>query len=96
MFTGVEAMARLVVGFFLLAISANAAAYVGPGMGLGAVAAILGLLLAFFLAVAGVVWYPVKRLFRGKRGAIASAGGPDAEARNGEPERDANERSPEA
>ena len=89
-------MARLVVGFFLLALSANAAAYVGPGMGLGAIAAILGLLLAFFLAVAGVVWYPVKRLLRGKRNAVAQAVGPDAEAPSAEPERHGHERNTHA
>jgi hypothetical protein len=43
-------------------------------MGLGAIAAILGLFLAFFLALAGVVWYPMKRLIRGKRNAIGTAG----------------------
>ena len=41
-------------------------AYVGPGLGLGALGAILGILLSVFLAVIAIFWYPIKRLF-GKR-----------------------------
>lgn len=44
----------------LLPTSANA--YVGPGLGLGAVGAVLGLVLSVFLALIGVFWYPIKRL----------------------------------
>jgi hypothetical protein len=39
-----------------------ALAYVGPGLGLGAVGAILGILFSVFLAILGVFWYPLKRL----------------------------------
>jgi hypothetical protein len=37
-------------------------AYVGPGLGFGAIAAILGVVFSVFLAVFAVVWYPIKRL----------------------------------
>ncbi len=37
-------------------------AYVGPGLGLGAIAAILGVVFSIFLAVFAVIWYPIKRL----------------------------------
>lgn len=39
-------------------------AYIGPGIGGGALAVILGLLLSVFLALTAVVWYPLKRLVR--------------------------------
>jgi len=39
-----------------------AMAYVGPGLGLGAIGAILGVVLSVLLAVFAIVWYPVKRL----------------------------------
>lgn len=43
-------------------------AYVGPGLGFGAIAAILGLVFSVFLAIFAVVWYPMKRLLGiGKR-----------------------------
>jgi hypothetical protein len=37
-------------------------AYVGPGLGLGALGVILGILLSIFLAIVGIFWYPIKRL----------------------------------
>lgn len=40
-----------------------AAAYVGPGLGLGAIGAIIGILLSVILGLLGLVWYPLKRLF---------------------------------
>ena len=60
-------MKRLAVAVFLLSLATSAEAYVGPGMGLGVVAAVVGFLTAILLAVAGLVWYPVKRMLRGKR-----------------------------
>ncbi|SHK73631.1 hypothetical protein SAMN02745216_03994 [Desulfatibacillum alkenivorans DSM 16219] len=49
--------------FFLLA-STNAYAYVGPGLGLGAIGTILGVLASILLALFAVLWYPIKRLVR--------------------------------
>jgi hypothetical protein len=51
----------------LLFFTAAAHAYVGPGLGLGVIGAILGALLAVILSIAGVVWYPVKRLLKKRR-----------------------------
>lgn len=44
-----------------------AQAYIGPGMGVGAITAVFGVLGALFLAVIGLVWYPVKRMIKGRR-----------------------------
>lgn len=41
-----------------------AAAYIGPGLGTGAIAAVLGAVLGLLMLVVGVVWYPLKRLIR--------------------------------
>lgn len=49
---------------WLLAYSPFALAYIGPGLGLGAVATVLGVVLGLLMLVVGVVWYPVKRLYR--------------------------------
>ena len=54
------------VSLAALATPVAALAYVGPGLGMGAVAAFFGAVLAVLLAIVGVVWYPIKRLF-GKR-----------------------------
>ena len=70
-------MKRLAVAFCLCSLATTAEAYVGPGMGLGVFAAVLGFLTAIILALAGMVWYPVKRMLRNRRGAApeAAAGG---------------------
>lgn len=41
-----------------------ALAYIGPGLGTGALAAVLGTLAGLLMLVVGVVWYPIKRLIR--------------------------------
>ena len=46
---------------FFLMESPPAMAYVGPGLGLGAIGAILGILFSILLAVFAVFWYPIKR-----------------------------------
>ncbi len=39
-------------------------AYIGPGMGTGVIAVVLGILCAIFLALFAILWYPIKRLFK--------------------------------
>jgi len=45
----------------------NAFAYIGPGAGLSALGSLLSLVSAIGLAIVGFVWYPVKRLLRGRK-----------------------------
>ena len=42
-------------------------AYIGPGMGSGVIAAILGIIAAFFLGLWGILYYPIKRAFKNKK-----------------------------
>lgn len=51
-------------GLFVALAPGVAYAYVGPGLGLGAVVAVLTVIFSSILAVFAIVWYPVKRLFR--------------------------------
>ncbi|TSA40716.1 MAG: hypothetical protein D4R63_05260 [Methylococcaceae bacterium] len=47
-----------------------ASAYIGPGLGAGALASVVGILAGFFMLIIGVVWYPIKRVikyFKGKK-----------------------------
>ena len=55
---------RSIILIVLILTSMTANAYVGPGLGLGVLGVLLGAVLAVILAVAGVVWYPVKRLLK--------------------------------
>lgn len=62
--------------FFLLLLlfaSFSADAYVGPGLGLGVIGAIFGAIATIFMAIAGVIWYPIKRLIRKLKGTSADA-----------------------
>jgi membrane protein implicated in regulation of membrane protease activity len=51
----------------LCAWSAPALAYVGPGAGISLIGLIVGLVAAVFLAIAGFLWYPVKRYLRSRK-----------------------------
>jgi hypothetical protein len=55
-----------------------AQAYGGPGVGLGAISVVLGIIGSVFLMTVSLIWYPVKRLIRSMRGRDRAA----APARN--------------
>jgi hypothetical protein len=59
-----------------------AQAYVGPGVGLSALGSVLAFIGAVLLLIVGFLWYPIKRLLKGRsrQGAEKSAAG-KAEAR---------------
>ena len=42
-------------------------AYLGPGTGGGVIAAIFGIIAAFFLGLWGILYYPIKRAFKNKK-----------------------------
>ena len=48
----------------LLATPSAAHAYMGPGLGLGAVGVAFGIIGSILLGIVSVVWYPFKRLIR--------------------------------
>lgn len=39
-------------------------AYVGPGLGAGAIGVIIGIIGSIFIALFAIIWYPLKRLFK--------------------------------
>jgi cellobiose-specific phosphotransferase system component IIC len=45
----------------------DATAYVGPGLGLGVIGVIFGVIAAVLLGIIGLVWYPFKRLLKKKK-----------------------------
>jgi len=53
---------KFVIGMLILiSIPSNVQAYIGPGLGLGVLGAIIGVIAAVFLAFIGMLWYPIKR-----------------------------------
>jgi len=47
---------------FLITLSDNSFAYIGPGMGGGIIAASIGIVIAIFAFLFGILWFPIKRL----------------------------------
>ena len=46
----------------LAPLTANA--YIGPGMGAGVVGTVLGILAGILMLIVGIVWYPIKKLYK--------------------------------
>jgi len=53
--------------FFIASFSNSLFAYIGPGMGGGVIAAIFGIIAAFFLGLWGILYYPIKRAFKNNK-----------------------------
>ena len=52
---------------FLFLIPLSSHAYIGPGMGGGVIAITLGFIAAIFLALFGILYYPIKRVINKRR-----------------------------
>lgn len=61
-----KALFSLLSLFVLLMPQSAAHAYVGPGAGAGTIAVVLGVIGAVFFAVVAILWYPMKRLIKGR------------------------------
>ena len=48
-------------------ITTSSFAYLGPGVGGGVIAATIGIIVAIFAALFGLIWFPVKRLFKRRK-----------------------------
>ena len=48
-------------------------AYVGPGAGLSAIGTILAFIAAIVLMIVGFLWYPIKRLIKGKKNDLSQS-----------------------
>ena len=60
-------MPESVMIFFIFSSANSLFAYIGPGMGGGVIAAIFGIIAAFFLGLWGILYYPIKRAFKNKK-----------------------------
>lgn len=60
-------MNKLILCLSLFLISMPSYAYLGPGLGGGAIAAVIGFFAAIFLALWGILYYPIKRALKNKK-----------------------------
>lgn len=55
------------IAVLLLATSLPAYAYLGPGIGGGVIATIIGFMAAILLAFLGILYYPIKRFLKNRK-----------------------------
>ena len=58
---------KYLIALAIFVIPGVAHAYVGPGLGAGAIAVALGIIGSILLAIGAVVYYPVKRVLRKRK-----------------------------
>jgi hypothetical protein len=73
--------AILFTGLIAVSFTAGEAhAYVGPGAGIGALGAIIGIIAAVFLSILAIALWPLRKLLRGKRKPETADASADARA----------------
>jgi len=59
-----QSMLVFLLAIWLLTYSTVASAYIGPGLGAGAVTVVLGIVSGLLMLLVGIIWYPLKKLIR--------------------------------
>ena len=60
-------MNKPILFIYLFLISLPSYAYIGPGMGGGVIAAIVGFFAAILLGLWGILYYPIKRALKNRK-----------------------------
>ena len=60
-------MNKTILSLFLIFIPMQLYAYIGPGMGGGVIAIVIGFFAAIFLALWGILYYPIKRALKRRK-----------------------------
>ena len=61
-------MFKLIFSSIVFCLTATSSlAYLGPGVGGGVIAATIGIIVAIFAALFGLIWFPVKRLLKKRK-----------------------------
>tara|TARA_B100000035_G_C20784994_1_gene458578 strand:- start:388 stop:600 length:213 start_codon:yes stop_codon:yes gene_type:complete len=61
-------MRQIIISFFLILFISNTSyAYLGPGIGGGVIAATLGIIVAIFAALFGLIWFPLKKILKKRK-----------------------------
>jgi hypothetical protein len=55
----------------LISIENTASAYIGPGMTGGVFAATIGIIVAIFAALLGLIWFPIKKMLKKRKEKVA-------------------------
>ncbi len=55
---------KVLTASFVVFYAAVVEAYIGPGLGLGTIATVLGIFFGLVLFFVGLIWYPIKTLIK--------------------------------
>ena len=64
----------IIILLFLFIFQVPSYSYLGPGLGGGIIAATLGIIVAIFAAIFGIIWFPLKIYLNKKKEKKMSAG----------------------
>ena len=76
--TTLKILQPALLGALILMLPDLANAYIGPGAGLSAIGSLFALLFAVLVSILGFFWYPIKRLIKGRQGAVLEEDTSDA------------------
>ena len=60
-------MIKIFITTILLIVTTPMYAYIGPGTSTGLIATILGIIGSIFLAIFGILYYPIKRFLKNRK-----------------------------
>ena len=63
----ITSLKKISLILILILIENTAFAYIGPGMTGGVIAATIGIIVAIFAALFGLIWFPVKKLLKKRK-----------------------------
>tara|TARA_B100000902_G_C27207875_1_gene862654 strand:+ start:178 stop:414 length:237 start_codon:yes stop_codon:yes gene_type:complete len=75
-------MNKSILFLSLFSVSMPAFAYIGPGMGGGVIAAIIGFFAAILLGLWGILYYPIKRALKKRKEKKELSEDPNLESSN--------------
>ena len=60
-------MIKSIMDFYIFSNLSLFFLYIGPGMGGGFIAALFGIIAAFFIGLWGILYYPIKRALKNRK-----------------------------
>ena len=70
-------MRSVILGLLFVLFPTLSHAYIGPGLGAGTIAVVIGFVAAIGLAMFAIIWYPIKRFIKNRKPRAKKPDSPD-------------------